>query len=167
MSIYMLLSRPGPFAQAVPLLGLWFVAPAWVWWLGQPRIEREPKLRAEQVAFLERLSRRIWAFLETIVGPDDNSLPPDNFQESQYPVVGHRTSPTNIGLALLANLTAYDFGYIATGTLIERTSKTFHAMEALERYRGHFYNWYDTQALKPLQLCIFPAWTAAILPGIC
>ena len=24
-------------------------------------------------------------------------------------------------------------------------------MEALERYRGHFYNWYDTQSLKPLQ----------------
>jgi len=23
-------------------------------------------------------------------------------------------------------------------------------MEALERHRGHFYNWYDTQSLKPL-----------------
>ena len=23
-------------------------------------------------------------------------------------------------------------------------------MEGLERYRGHFYNWYDTQSLKPL-----------------
>ncbi len=23
-------------------------------------------------------------------------------------------------------------------------------MEALERYQGHFYNWYDTQSLKPL-----------------
>ena len=26
----------------------------------------------------------------------------------------------------------------------------FHTMEALERDRGHFYNWYDTQSLKPL-----------------
>jgi hypothetical protein len=66
------------------------------------------------------------------------------------PVVSHRTSPTNIGLALLANLTAYDFGYISSGNLIERTSNTFRSMKALERYRGHFYNWYDTVTFKPL-----------------
>ncbi len=35
--------------------------------------------------------------------------------------VAHRTSPTNIGLALLANLAAYDFGYIPAGQLLERT----------------------------------------------
>ena len=34
--------------------------------------------------------------------------------------------------------------------LIERTANTLHTMEALERYRGHFYNWYDTQSLQPL-----------------
>ena len=33
----------------------------------------------------------------------------------------------------------------------ERTANTFRTMEALERYRGHFFNWYDTQSLKPLQ----------------
>ena len=55
-----------------------------------------------------------------------------------------------MGLALLANLAAYDFGYISAGQLIERTANAFHTMQALERYRGHFYNWYDTQTLKPL-----------------
>ena len=66
------------------------------------------------------------------------------------PVVAHRTSPTNMGLALLANLSAHDFGYISTGQLIKRTANAFHTMKTLERYRGHFYNWYDTQSLKPL-----------------
>jgi hypothetical protein len=65
-------------------------------------------------------------------------------------VIGHRTSPTNIGLALLANLSAYDFGYISAGPLIERTSNTLRTMQGLERFRGHFYNWYDTQTLQPL-----------------
>ena len=55
-----------------------------------------------------------------------------------------------MGLALLANLSAYDFGYLTAGGLIERTAQAFGSMEALERYRGHFYNWYDTQSLKPL-----------------
>ncbi len=65
-------------------------------------------------------------------------------------MIAHRTSPTNMGLALLANLSAYDFGYIPAGQLIERTANAFHTMEALERHRGHFYNWYDTLSLKPL-----------------
>ena len=65
-------------------------------------------------------------------------------------MVAHRTSPTNMGLALLSNLSAHDFGYIVTGQLIERTENAFKTMESLEKYRGHFYNWYDTKSLKPL-----------------
>jgi len=55
-----------------------------------------------------------------------------------------------MGLALLANLSAYDFGYISSGQLIERTENALRTMESMERHRGHFYNWYDTQSLKPL-----------------
>ena len=65
-------------------------------------------------------------------------------------VVAHRTSPTNMGLALLANLSAYDFGYLSAGELIERTANALGTMQTLERHRGHFYNWYDTRSLKPL-----------------
>ncbi len=60
--------------------------------------------------------RKTWAFFETFVGPDDHWLPPDNYQEHPVATVAHRTSPTNMGLALLANLSAYDFGYIVGGT---------------------------------------------------
>ncbi len=55
-----------------------------------------------------------------------------------------------MGLALLANLTAHDFGYVSTGQLVERTTNALRSMESLERHRGHFYNWYDTQNLSPL-----------------
>ena len=89
-------------------------------------------------------------FFETFVGPEDHWLPPDNYQEHPVAVVAHRTSPTNMGLALLANLAAYDFGYIAAGELVERTRNTLRTMEGLDRYQGHFYNWYDTQSLQPL-----------------
>ncbi len=53
-------------------------------------------------------------------------------------------------MALLANQSAYDFGYICAGEFLQRTDNTLAAMEKLERYRGHFYNWYDTQTLQPL-----------------
>jgi len=71
-------------------------------------------------------------------------------QEHPVYVVARRTSPTNIGLSLLANLSAYDFAYITAAQLIERTDNTLQTMAALERHQGHFYNWYDTQYLKPL-----------------
>ena len=91
-------------------------------------------------------------FFERFVGPEDNWLPPDNFQHHPTPVIAHHTSPTNIGLSLLANLTAHDFGYISTDQFLERTSNTIHTVKKLERYRGHLYNWYHTQSLQPLPL---------------
>ncbi len=55
-----------------------------------------------------------------------------------------------MGLSLLANLSAYDFGYITAGRLLHRTTQTLNTMEGLDRHQGHFYNWTDTRSLKPL-----------------
>jgi cyclic beta-1,2-glucan glucanotransferase len=149
-AIYLTHSRPAALAVAGPILGLWFASPVVAWWISRSLAPRVARLTADQTVFLQKLSRKTWAFFETFVGPDDHWLPPDNYQEHPVAVVGHRTSPTNIGLGLLANLSAYDFGYITAGQLIERTANALHTMETLERHRGHFYNWYDTQSLKPL-----------------
>jgi cellobiose phosphorylase len=148
--ITLALSKPAVLAVAGPIICLWFASPSIAWWISRPLARRQEKLTANQILFLRKLSRKTWAFFETFVGPDDHWLPPDNYQEHPVPVIAHRTSPTNMGLALLANLSAYDFGFISAGKLIERTVNTFHTMEGLERHRGHFYNWYDTQSLKPL-----------------
>jgi len=149
-ALYLALSRPAALGVAGPILGLWFASPAIAWWLSRPLARREARLTADQTLFLRKLSRKTWAFFETFVGPEDHWLPPDNYQEYPAAAVAHRTSPTNMGLALLANLSAYDFGYIPAGQLIERTANALHTMRALDRHRGHFYNWYDTQSLKPL-----------------
>ncbi len=142
--------NPAALAVAGPILGLWFASPAIAWWISRPIARRRTRLTDDQTLFLRKLTRKTWAFFETFVGPEDHWLPPDNYQEHPAVVIGHRTSPTNMGLALLANLAAYDFGYISSGQLIDRTAKAFHTMEGLERHQGHFYNWYDTRSLKPL-----------------
>lgn len=147
---HLMFSRPTALVEAGPILGLWFASPAIAWWISRPLVRREARLTADQTLFLHRISRKTWAFFETFVGPEDHWLPPDNHQEHPVAGVAHRTSPTNMGLALLANLSAYDFGYISAGRLVERTASTLHTMAALERHRGHFYNWYDTQSLQPL-----------------
>ena len=143
-------SKPAALGVAGPILLLWFAAPAIAWWISRPLARRRAKLTADQIIFLQKISRKTWAFFETFVGAEDHWLPPDNYQEHPAAALAHRTSPTNMGLALLANLSAYDFGYIPAGQLIERTANALHTMAALERHQGHFYNWYDTQSLQPL-----------------
>jgi len=161
MAIYLLLEFPATFAVASPILVLWFASPAIAWWISRPLTRRGTHLTVEQNIFLHKIARKTWAFFDTFASAEDHWLPPDNYQEYRSAVVAHRTSPTNMGLALLANLSAYDFGYIPSGTLVERTGYAFGTMQKLARHRGHFYNWYDTQTLKPLH----PAYISSVDSG--
>jgi cellobiose phosphorylase len=150
-ALFLAVMQPTQLAAAFPILCLWFVSPWIAWWISQP-IERVPaNLTAEQLKFLRITARRTWHFFDTFVTAQENWLPPDNFQENPGPLIATRTSPTNMGLALLANLAARDFGYLSVGRLISRTLDSFATMQKLERYRGHFYNWYETRTLQPLQ----------------
>ncbi len=143
--------NPQALAAALPVLLLWLVSPVVAWWISVPMPRQVRAIGASQAQFLRDVARKTWSFFETYVGPADNWLPPDNMQEHPLVAVAHRTSPTNIGMALLSNLTAWDFGFVTTSRLIERTGNTFATMARLERHQGHFYNWYDTQTLIPLQ----------------
>jgi cyclic beta-1,2-glucan synthetase len=92
---------------------------------------------------------RTWRFFERFVTEEDNWLPPDNFQED-LGVVAHRTSPTNIGLYLLAVLSAREFGWIGVHETVSRLENTMATLDRLERFQGHLLNWYDTVSLEPL-----------------
>ena len=151
LSVHLAFARPASLQAAWPLLMLWLASPVIAWWISRPLAPHKARLTAGQTVFLRKISRKTWSFFETFVGPEDNWLPPDNYQDHPVPVVAHRTSPTNMGLALLANLSALDFGYLSTRQFVERTTNALATMETLARYRGHFYNWYDTRSLKPLQ----------------
>jgi cellobiose phosphorylase len=142
--------QPQSIPVALPFILSWVLSPGVAWWLGQPAAKPDDALNASQLLFVRRLARKTWRFFEQFAGAEDNWLPPDNYQEHPKEVVAHRTSPTNIGLSLLSGLTAYDLGYITAGTLLTRTSNTLETMGAMERYRGHLFNWYDTITLQPL-----------------
>jgi len=141
---------PSRMAVCAPFLAAWLLAPLVAWWISRPLAAATPKLTAEQNRLLRSFARRTWRYFETYVGEESYWLPPDNVQETPSPETAFRTSPTNMGLALLANLSAWDFGYISTARLLERTERMLDALERLERYRGHFYNWYDVLTARPL-----------------
>ena len=129
----------------------WFASPAVAFWASlSPRIGARRPLAEADAHALRLIARQTWRFFETFVTPADHMLPPDNFQETPDPVVAHRTSPTNIGLYLLSAASARDLGWIGTIEATERLEATLSTMAGMTRCRGHFYNWYDTRDLRPL-----------------
>ncbi len=137
---------------AAPFCLLWALSPLLAFGAGvaQPSSHRVP-LSASDAMALRLVARRTWRFFEHFVTAEDNMLPPDNFQEDPRPVIAHRTSPTNMGLYLLSVVTARDFGWIGTLASVERLEASLAAMDKLQRFRGHFYNWYDTATLRTLE----------------
>jgi cyclic beta-1,2-glucan synthetase len=144
------LARPSALAAAAPVLVLWAAAPLVAHTLSKPVPGRRRELGPEDRLFLERVARDTWGYFERFMGPEDHGLPADNFQETPAPRVAHRTSPTNIGMGLLATLAAHDLGFISTDVLASRIDATLTTIEGLERYEGHLLNWYDTQSLAAL-----------------
>jgi len=145
------LHDPVALAFAIPVLGLWGSAPAVAAYLREPAPRQEPALLPSERKLLRLVARRTWRFFETFVGPKDNFLPPDNYQEDPRGVIAHRTSPTNMGLYLMSIVAARDFGFVSLREMAERLDKSLGTIEKLERREGHVLNWYDTETLAPLE----------------
>ncbi len=154
-------SRPGALLVALPILALWAAAPFLADSLSQPVRRRSVELGEEDREFLLVLARHTWRYFATLMSADHHALPPDNLQEVPEPRVARRTSPTNVGMGLLATLAAHDLGFIGTDEMASRIDATLTTMEGLERFEGHLLNWYDTVSLAPLP----PAYVSTVDSG--
>ena len=143
--------EPAALPAAAPFLLIWTFAPVIAYWLSVPVGARVRPLSDRDRTVLRRTARKTWRYFETFVTEADAWLAPDNYQEAgDAPKLARRTSPTNIGMSLLSTLAAHDLGYLSTGALLRRLNATVSTLESLERFQGHFLNWYDTATLAPL-----------------
>jgi cyclic beta-1,2-glucan synthetase len=146
-----LAARPGAVPTALPLLLLWLFAPLLAFWLSRPALPRAVVLDPRDREYLKDVARNTWKYFESSMDESVHWLPPDNIQEKPARAVADRTSPTNIGMALLATLSAHDLGFLDTATALERIDRTITTIEALEKHEGHLLNWYEIRSLAPLQ----------------
>jgi cyclic beta-1,2-glucan synthetase len=157
-----LAAKPSAVLIAAPFIVLWLLSPIVARVVSLPPSESAAEqLSPDDVQSLRLTARRTWRFFEAFVGPEEHGLPPDNFQDDPTPVIAHRTSPTNIGMYLLATVTARDFGWIGTLDMVDRLETTLSTIGNLERFRGHLYNWYDTRDLRRLE----PAYVSSVDSG--
>ncbi|MCJ7513104.1 MAG: hypothetical protein MUO23_09060, partial [Anaerolineales bacterium] len=148
-----LLLQPASLPLAAFWLLLWFISPLFGWLLSrrpEPR-QKQTALSANDREFLRAIARRTWRYFSHFVGAETSWLPPDNFQVSHKEHLAMRTSPTNIGLWMLSNLAAHDFGYLTPDAVVTQLTQTMATIARLDRYEGHLLNWYDIQTLTPLE----------------
>ena len=110
-----------------------------------------PLERRASATLLRRTARKTWRYFETFVTDADAWLPPDNYQETATSR-GWRTArrrPTS-AWACCRRWPPTTSATSTTDALVERLDATLTTLEGLERYEGHFLNWYDTATLAPL-----------------
>lgn len=156
------LVNPHTVPFVFPFCILWFFAPVIAYIIDRP-LERK---RAEGIPqpdqqLLRKIGRKTWRYFDELVGPQTHWLPPDNYQTALNVEVAQRTSPTNIGMWLLAVMSAYDFKYVTCDQLIDKTLATIQQLRTLEHYEGHLLNWYDIRSLNPL----YPRYVSTVDSG--
>ncbi|MCL2589075.1 MAG: hypothetical protein FWD84_06670, partial [Oscillospiraceae bacterium] len=147
-----------PFKVAVGIV--WLFSPLYALALSRERRETQRVTDAER-QYLQAAAADIWRYFEEFLTPEDHFLPPDNWQEQPAVGIAHRTSPTNIGLALLAALAAMDLGLCPKHRALGYIENMLATMERMEKWHGHLYNWYDTRTLRPLR----PVYVSAVDSG--
>lgn len=143
-----LLLSPIPAGKALGIV--WLLAPAYAAVVSRENT-RSIEIKSSDRQFLLDYASDIWRYFREQVNEGENWLPPDNYQEQPPLATAHRSSPTNIGLALLAAVAAADLGACKAEEAFEMITKTLGSIERLEKWSGHLYNWYDTQTMRPLE----------------
>jgi len=135
-----------PAGAAVGLI--WAASPLFAWALSRNVEEGQS---TQDSPFLLHQAGLIWSYFDRWLCPEDHWLPPDNVQEKPWLGPARRTSPTNIGMALLSCVAAADLELISRRRGVELISHTLDTVEGLEKWQGHLYNWYDTSDCSPLR----------------
>ncbi len=139
---------------------LWLLSPLAAAALALPAYKETPLSSADR-DYLIRAAAENYRYLTECSTREDNYLPPDNFQDQPPVGAAHRTSPTNIGLALVSAVAALDMGFVQPGEALLSVRRILSALERMPRHLGHYYNWYDTRTLTPLS----PAFISTVDSG--
>jgi len=141
-----------PFAVLLYALACaWMLSPFVAWITSRTRtISTSRKFKPEDTLELRLLARKTWRFFEDFATAENNWLCPDNLQQFPGPKLSDKTSPTNIGMQLLAALSACDLGFISLRALVSQCEAVMLTLRRMQKWNGHLFNWYNVKTLELL-----------------
>ena len=102
----------------------------------------------EEKRLAMKLFSKGWRFFEEQCVDATNYLPPDNLQEYPRKPFSDLTSPTDVGMGLVALVCAHDLRTVGDGEFILRAGKMLASVEGLEKWHGIPFNWYSVTRLE-------------------
>lgn len=131
---------------------LWIITPSVMKYISSKNKKENAidYLKEQEKQYLYEVGKKTWGFFKEYITEKTNYLPPDNYQEDRKEKIVYRTSPTNIGLGILAVAASYDLGFEKLEDTISLLLKMMDTISKLTKWNGHLYNWYDIKTLKPL-----------------
>lgn len=135
------------------ILGIvWIIAPAIMWYISKEKneIQKVEVLNQNEKNYILDIGKRTWAFFENYLNEENNFLMPDNYQEDRKNKIVKRTSSTNIGLSMLAVISACDLKFINYEKAYDILKNIINTVDILQKWNGHLYNWYNTSSKEPL-----------------
>src|SRR6185312_10297026 len=125
--------------------GLWCVSPIDAALMSRTKRDTHKPLSPQDRERLSLMGWETWGYFDELIGPDNNYLIPDNIQLVPHEVVARRTSPTNISLSMMSVMAAADLGFTTVPAALDRLMHILESLSKLERFNGHFLNWYGTE----------------------
>lgn len=123
----------------------------------KPAAISEPRSRG----FLTLAAERTWRYFADAITEKTNFLPPDNYDERSGKGYAYRTSPTDIGMSLVAVFCAEKLNIIRAETARDLLKNIVNSIEKLPKWNGNLYNWYDPRTLSVLP----PAYVSSVDEG--
>lgn len=139
---------------------LWIIAPIIAWYISLDS-KMDVPISEDKKEYLNQIGSATWQFFADYVTEENHYLMVDNYQEDRENKIVNRTSSTNIGLELLAIISACDLNYITIEHGIDYIYKVIETINNLAKWNGHLYNWYNTKTLEPL----FPRYISSVDSG--
>ncbi len=128
---------------------IWCMTPYAAHRLGKKIAKEQVRLLPDEVHSLKLLAMRTLRFFYEGVR-DNDGLMPDNLQLKPYKGYAKRTSPTNLGFQLLSVPCGLKLGAYSPGLCAHLLKEYTEEIQKLKTYKGHLYNWYDTEKKVPL-----------------
>ncbi len=142
---------------------LWIIAPFIMWHISKEKKEKTAieQLNQNEKQYVLEIAKQTWEFFKTYITKENNYLIPDNYQEGRKNKIVERTSSTNIGLELIAVISASDLNFISSEEAIEIITKILETITSLSKWNGHLYNWYNIKTKEPL----YPRYVSTVDSG--
>ncbi len=126
------------------------IAPFLLWFISRKNIFEEDRLGSKKEEKLKDIANKTWLYFDKLLTSENNYLIPDNYQINREMKEDFKTSPTDIGMSLLAVISSFELGFITKDKAMNLLENIITTVEKLEKWNGFIYSWYNIKKLKKM-----------------